>query len=77
MFLTHMQSDDDHRDPIFMLKNLYILDQAVEERTALDAIASYSHTEFFTFKTGANIESRNYLNQLHLFANWLPPTSFI
>jgi len=45
-----------------MLKNLYILDQAVEERTALDAIASYSHTEFFTFKTGANIESRNYLN---------------
>lgn len=30
MFMIHMESDEERTDPIFLLKSLYILDQAVE-----------------------------------------------
>lgn len=57
MFFTHMQLDEEKSNPIFLLKHLYIIDQTIEERTALDRIAAYYSSQFFTFKTGENIES--------------------
>lgn len=63
MFFTHMQIDEEKANPIFLLKHLYILDQTVEERTALDRIAAYYSSQFFTFKTGENIESTSLATQ--------------
>lgn len=63
MFFTHMQIDEEKANPIFLLKHLFILDQTVEERTALDRIAAYYSSQFFTFKTGENIESNPFFMQ--------------
>jgi hypothetical protein len=41
MFLSHMERDEERANPIFLLKHLYIMDQTVEEKIALDHIAGY------------------------------------
>ena len=35
MLFSSIETDEEKTNPIFLLKNLYILDQTVEEHTAL------------------------------------------